>query len=56
MHRETGMQHQTRSVRCFRSGEGYGVTSIEGRVAIDYFDAHSESKKYAFRVKNTFEV
>eukprot|EP00210_Caulerpa_lentillifera_P003665 g3499.t1 len=49
VHKETGMQHQTRCVRCFQSGEGYGVASAEGRVAIEYFDAQRESTRYAFR-------
>jgi hypothetical protein len=29
---------QTRSLRCFPDGEGFAVASIEGRVAIEYFD------------------
>jgi cell cycle arrest protein BUB3 len=31
-------------------GRGYVVASVEGRVAVDYFDdAESASKKYAFK-------
>ena len=29
---------QTRSVACFPDGAGYALSSIEGRVAMEYFD------------------
>ena len=41
---------QTRCLRCLPDGRGYVVASVEGRVAVDYFDdAESASKKYAFK-------
>jgi len=54
--RESSLKYQTRCLRCFPDGEGFAVASIEGRVAIEYFDPDAEAKKYAFkchRVGNT---
>lgn len=49
--RESGLRYQTRYIKCMPNGEGYAQSSIEGRVAIEYFDPSSEaqSKKYAFK-------
>ena len=41
---------QTRCVRCLPDDRGYAVASVEGRVAVDYFDdAESAASKYAFK-------
>uniref|UniRef100_A0AAG5DQP1 Mitotic checkpoint protein BUB3 n=1 Tax=Anopheles atroparvus TaxID=41427 RepID=A0AAG5DQP1_ANOAO len=49
--RESSLKYQTRSVRCFPNKEGYVMSSIEGRVAVEYFDANPEvqKKKFAFK-------
>lgn len=49
--RESALKHQTRCVRCFPDGQGFVVTSIEGRAAVEYFDPSPEvqTKKYAFK-------
>lgn len=36
--RESSLKYQTRCVRCFPDGQGFAVASIEGRVALEYFD------------------
>lgn len=36
-------------MRCSPDGESFAVSSIEGRVAVDYFDSDAEGKKYAFK-------
>eukprot|EP00803_Ostreobium_quekettii_P006519 evm.model.scf_2229EXC.3 EVM.evm.TU.scf_2229EXC.3 scf_2229EXC:8853-14112(-) len=50
-HRESSLRHQTRCIRCFPDGTGYGLSSIEGRVAMEYFDLGKEAqeKQYAFK-------
>jgi len=50
-HRESSLMHQTRCIRCFPDGTGFALSSIEGRVAIEYFDSSSQvqKKKYAFK-------
>jgi len=55
--RESSLKHQTRTIRAFIEGDGYALTSTEGRVAMEYFDPSPEiqGKKYAFkchRIKN----
>ncbi|XP_047135625.1 mitotic checkpoint protein BUB3 isoform X1 [Hydra vulgaris] len=55
--RESSLKFQTRCIRCFPNKQGYVLSSIEGRVAVEYFDPSPEvqKKKYAFkchRVKN----
>jgi len=47
--RESSLKYQTRCVRTFPDGQGYALASIEGRVAIEYFSADDEAKKYAFK-------
>jgi hypothetical protein len=38
-------QHQTRSIKCFPSGEAFVLSSIGGRVAVEYFDMDAEVQK-----------
>ena len=36
--RESSLKFQTRCVRCFPDATGYALSSVEGRVAMEYFD------------------
>jgi len=49
--RDSSLKFQTRVIRCSIDNLGYSVGSIEGRIAIEYFDASKEvqDKKYAFK-------
>ncbi|KAF3936149.1 Nucleoporin-17 [Dactylella cylindrospora] len=49
--RESSLKFMTRTVRCMPNGEGYASSSIEGRVAVEFFDPskESQSRKYAFK-------
>lgn len=49
--RESGLKYQTRSLKCMPDGSGYAQGSIEGRVAIEYFDPSPkiQAQKYAFK-------
>jgi len=49
--RESSLKFQTRCIRMFPDGEGFAVSSIEGRVAIEFVapDEDSQKKKYAFK-------
>ncbi len=49
--RESSLLQQTRCVAAMPSGQGYALSSVEGRVAIEYFDASAEvqAQKYAFK-------
>lgn len=49
--RESSLKYQTRCVKCYPNGQGYALSSIEGRVAMEYFDPSPEiqAKKYAFK-------
>ncbi|KAK7014492.1 mitotic spindle checkpoint protein Bub3 [Paramarasmius palmivorus] len=53
--RESSLKYMTRSVACMVTGEGYATASVEGRIAVEYFDPSDEAqqKKYAFKY-NTF--
>lgn len=55
--RESTLKYQTRCIRCFPNGQGYVLSSIEGRVAVEYFDSSPEvqKKKYAFKCHRTKE-
>lgn len=47
--RESSLKYQTRCLRAYPDGAGFAVSSIEGRVAMEYFDPSPEaqSQKYA---------
>lgn len=49
--RESSLKYQTRCIRCFPNKQGYVLSSIEGRVAVEYLDPSPEvqKKKYAFK-------
>lgn len=49
--RESSLKFQTRCVRCFPDGTGFAVSSVEGRVGMEYFDLDEavQAKKYAFK-------
>ncbi|KAK9814607.1 hypothetical protein WJX72_008544 [[Myrmecia] bisecta] len=50
-HRESSLKYQMRCIRCFPDGTGFALSSVEGRVAIEYFDQSEavQAKKYAFK-------
>jgi len=49
--RESSLKYQTRCIRAFIEGDGYALSSTEGRVAMEYFDPSPQiqAKKYAFK-------
>jgi cell cycle arrest protein BUB3 len=49
--RESSMKFMTRAVACMPNGLGYTTSSIEGRVAVEWFDPSetSQTRKYAFK-------
>lgn len=49
--RESSLKYQTRCIRVFPNKQGYVLSSIEGRVAVEYLDSNPEvqKKKYAFK-------
>ncbi len=38
-HRESSLKYQTRSLAVYTDGRGYALGSVEGRVAMEFFDA-----------------
>lgn len=49
--RESSLKFLTRAVACMPSDAGYATSSIEGRVAVEWFEdtAESQARKYAFK-------
>ncbi|EOD43260.1 putative nuclear pore complex subunit protein [Neofusicoccum parvum UCRNP2] len=49
--RESSLKFMTRAVACMPTDAGYASSSIEGRVAVEWFDPSPESqaRKYAFK-------
>lgn len=49
--RESALKLLTGSVACMADGKGWASASVEGRIAVEYFDPSPEAqaKKYAFR-------
>ncbi|KAJ9644569.1 mitotic spindle checkpoint protein Bub3 [Coniosporium tulheliwenetii] len=50
-HRESSLKFMTRAVACMPNDAGYASSSIEGRVAVEWFDPSesSQARKYAFK-------
>jgi len=55
--RESSMKFMTRCVACMPNDLGYATSSIEGRIAVDWFDESEEAqkKKYAFKCHRLME-
>jgi cell cycle arrest protein BUB3 len=53
--RLSSLAHQTRCIKSFPDGKGYALSSVEGRVAIEFFDPDRkvQAKKYAFKCHRT---
>lgn len=51
MRRESNLKYQTRAIKIYPNKEGFVMSSIEGRVAVEYFDQDPEvqKKKFAFK-------
>lgn len=49
--RESSLKFMTRAVACMPNDAGYATSSIEGRVAVEWFDPSesSQARKYAFK-------
>lgn len=48
--RESPLKYQIRTLRCTPDGRGYAASSMEGRVALDFFDdTESAAGRYAFK-------
>ncbi|KAK9502844.1 hypothetical protein O3M35_011539 [Rhynocoris fuscipes] len=49
--RESSLKYQTRCIRSFPNKQGYVLSSIEGRVAVEFLDPRPEiqKKKFAFK-------
>ncbi|CAL1698912.1 unnamed protein product [Somion occarium] len=49
--RESSLKFMTRALACMTDGQGFATGSVEGRIAVEYFDPSPEAqeKKYAFK-------
>eukprot|EP01018_Ginkgo_biloba_P036486 Gb_18321 [translate_table: standard] len=49
--RESSLKYKTKCVRCYPNKLGYAVGSVEGRVALEFFDLSEagQANRYAFR-------
>ncbi|CAB3411183.1 unnamed protein product [Caenorhabditis bovis] len=56
--RDSPLKYQTRCVQFFPTGEAFVVSSIEGRVAVEYIDQEGEQlkRKYAFKCHREKEL
>ncbi|EFC49048.1 predicted protein [Naegleria gruberi] len=45
--KQSGLKYQTRVVKCFGDNNSYAIGSIEGRVAVEYFN--NSNSNYAFK-------
>eukprot|EP00877_Chromochloris_zofingiensis_P007716 jgi/Chrzof1/3198/Cz12g15160.t1 len=49
--RESSLKYQTRCIHCYPDGRGYALGSVEGRVAMEFFEQtpQEQANKYAFK-------
>ncbi|KAG1448988.1 hypothetical protein G6F56_008783 [Rhizopus delemar] len=48
--RDTTLKYMLKCIRLMPQAEGFACSSIEGRVALEFFDPASQDKKYAFKL------
>ncbi|KAI9244892.1 WD40-repeat-containing domain protein [Sporodiniella umbellata] len=48
--RNTTLKYMLKCIRLMPQAEGFACSSIEGRVALEFFDPASQDKKYAFKL------
>lgn len=55
--RESSLKYQTKCVRLYPDATGYALSSVEGRVAMEYFDTSDagQANKYAFKCHRKVE-
>lgn len=55
--REASLKFMIRAVGCMPNDQGYAISSIEGRVGVEWFDPSEEvqAKKYAFKCHRQIE-
>ncbi|GMT08753.1 hypothetical protein PFISCL1PPCAC_50, partial [Pristionchus fissidentatus] len=51
--RESPLKYQSRALSIFPKGDAFVVSSIEGRVAVEYVDPNENTRKYAFKCHRT---
>ncbi|KAI0288400.1 hypothetical protein B0F90DRAFT_1802998, partial [Multifurca ochricompacta] len=51
--RESSLKFLTRALACMSDGQGYATASVEGRIAVEYFDPRQPSKKKSTRSSAT---
>lgn len=53
--RDSSLKYMLRSIKCMAGDVGYTTSSIEGRIAVDYFDlsAESQARKFSFKCHRT---
>merc|ERR1711977_573788 len=49
--RENSLKFMVRCVKCMPTGKGYACSSIEGRVAVEYYDMEAKAQKGHFAFK-----
>lgn len=47
--RESALKFMLRDVRCMPNGAGFAASSVEGRIAVEFFDPRDAESKYAFK-------
>ncbi|KAG8906635.1 hypothetical protein FRB99_006423 [Tulasnella sp. 403] len=49
--RESSLRFMTKTLACMADGKGFAISSVEGRVSVDYFDPSPEAQaqRYAFK-------
>lgn len=47
--RESALRHQTRCIRLFPDGKAFAISSIEGRVGVEYVAEADQAQNFAFK-------
>ncbi|CDZ98354.1 Mitotic spindle checkpoint protein BUB3, WD repeat superfamily [Phaffia rhodozyma] len=47
--RESALKFLTRSLACMTDGKGWASSSIDGRIAVEYFAPEDQAQKYAYK-------
>ncbi|KAK6463807.1 cell cycle arrest protein [Scheffersomyces coipomensis] len=56
--RQVGLNYQIRDLKCFPNDEGFALSTIDGRVSIEYFDSSPEvqaTKRFTYKCHRSYD-
>lgn len=53
--REVGLNLQIKDLKCFPTDDGFAISTVDGRVSMEYFSSEDQSKRFTFKCHRYFD-